>query len=303
MVILHRGRLVFEHYPAGGSVQRAHELASGTKSFCGVMVAAAVADGFLSLDELAANALPEWRDDPLKKRITVRQILSLTSGLHTRRARGDLLTYEEAVQVPVAAEPGTVFAYGGDPFQLFGAILMRKLRDREDPDAYLKRRVLEPAGIVADSWRRGSDGLPHLGSGARLTARNWAQFGELVRNGGKVAGQALVDTTALAACFVGTRANPAYGLSWWLNRSMPADQRASIPQLRFGNDISPDARSVPLDLVFAAGAGKQRLYISRAQELVVVRQAEGIREALGRREVDGFSDAEFWRLLREGTGA
>jgi CubicO group peptidase (beta-lactamase class C family) len=61
------------------------------------MAAAAVQDRLLSLDELAVETLPEWRDDPLKRRITVRHILSLTSGLATRRARGNLLGYEESI--------------------------------------------------------------------------------------------------------------------------------------------------------------------------------------------------------------
>jgi CubicO group peptidase (beta-lactamase class C family) len=300
MLVMRGGRIVFEDYPNGGAPDRPHELASGAKSFCGVMAAAAVQDRLLRLDELAADTLPEWREHPLKRRITIRHILSLTSGLATRRARGDLLTYEESVAVEAVAEPGTVFAYGGDPFQLFGEILTRKLGRKEDPVAYLKRRVLDPAGIAFASWRRGRDGMPHLGSGARLTARDWARFGEFVRLGGKVEGRPIVNPATLEACFQGSAANPAYGLSWWLNRPMPEARRAAIPQLRLATDVRPDVPEIPADLVLAAGAGKQRLYVSRKEELVVVRQATGILEGMRGRGGNGFSDAEFWRLLRRG---
>jgi CubicO group peptidase (beta-lactamase class C family) len=298
MLVMRGGQVVIEDYPNGGAADRPHETASGTKSFCGIIAAAAVQDRLLSLDEPAAQTLPEWRDDPLKRRITIRHILSLTSGLETRRARGNLLGYEESVGMAALAEPGSRFAYGGDPFQLFGAILTRKLKGREDPVAYLKRRVLDPAGIEFGTWRRGRDDMPTLGSGARLTARNWARFGDLVRLGGRAGDRQLVDPAALAANFTGSPANPAYGLGWWLNRPMPDAQRQSIPQLRAATDVRPDEPAFPADLVFAAGAGKQRLYISRAEQLVVVRQATGILQAFADNDRGGFSDAQFWRLLR-----
>ncbi len=300
MLVMRGGRILFEDYPNGGAADRPHELASGTKSFCGIMAAAAVQDRLLRLDELAVETLPEWRTAPRKSRITIRQILALTSGLHTRRARGDLLSYADSIGLEAVAEPGTRFAYGGDPFQLFGAILHRKLGEKEDPVAYLKRRVLDPAGIAFGSWRRGPDGLSRLGSGARLTARDWALFGDLVRAGGSAGGRELVDHAALEAGFQGSAANPAYGLGWWLNRPMPDEQRNAIPQLLRATDVRPEIAAFPKDLVLAAGAGKQRLYISRSEELVVVRQADRIRDAMERLDPGGFSDSEFWTLLRAG---
>jgi hypothetical protein len=55
------------------------------------------------------------------------------------------------------------------------------------------------------------------------------------------------------------------------------------------------------DLVLAAGAGKQRLYISREKKLVVVRQATGIIQALMNADQTGFSDAEFLAILFAGN--
>ncbi|HZF43709.1 MAG TPA: serine hydrolase [Sphingomonadaceae bacterium] len=303
-LVMRAGEVEFEDYPNGGAADRAHELASGTKSFSGVMAAAAVQDRLLVLDEPAAATLAEWRDDPAKRQITIRQVLNLTSGLETRQARGNLLTYAESIAMPLVAAPGSRFVYGGDPFQLFGAILHRKLKERETPVEYLRRRVLDPAGIAVGSWRSGPDGLPRLGSGARLTAREWARFGELVRRDCVVGGRALVDPTALTANFHSSTANPAYGLGWWLNRPMPDYQRAGIPQLVNATDVRPDDPNLPRDLFLAAGAGQQRLYVSKAEQLVVVRQADNIPAALGRRGVNQagrrarWSDRAFWTALR-----
>jgi hypothetical protein len=59
-----------------------------------------------------------------------------------------------------------------------------------------------------------------------------------------------------------------------------------------------DVDWIPRDLGFAAGSGKQRLYIIPSLKMVIVRQARVILESLaGQRS--GFSDIEFLsRLLR-----
>ena len=73
--------------------------------------------------------------------------------------------------------------------------------------------------------------------------------------------------------------------------------RASIPQLRRGTDVKPGLPGVPEDLVLAAGAGKQRLYVSAKEGRVVVRQSSRLLE-LPRAGEDEFSDAAFWATLR-----
>lgn len=304
MLVMVDGRIVFEDYPNGGSATRAHELASGTKSFSGVMAVAAAQDGLLRLDEKVAGTLPEWRKDRRKARITLRQLLSLTSGLETGVANPP--TYAEAIAKPVVDSPGTTFTYGATAFQVFGEVMRRKLAPRgEDPLAYLKRRIFDPIGLTVGRWRRGSDGNPQLPSGAALTAREWAKFGELVRRGGTWGGQRLLDRKLLDQCFEGTPQNPAYGLTWWLNREVPPALRRTIPILRRQGLGQADLwveQGLPADLVIAGGAGDQRLYVSREQKLVVVRQAEGILDSLfgGR---TGFTDHEFLARLLLGQDA
>ncbi|MFZ5831670.1 MAG: serine hydrolase domain-containing protein, partial [Planctomycetota bacterium] len=309
MLVMLDGRIVFEHYPNGGRPDRAHELASGTKSFSGILAAAAAQDGLLTLDEKVSDTLREWRDDPKKSQITIRQLLSLTSGLETGGERGAVPTYAEAVAKPVVTEPGTRFKYGAVAFQVFGEVMRRKLEanprgeaspQNESPVDYLKRRVYAPIGLEIGGWRLGADGNPTMPSGAQLTARNWAKFGELVRLEGAWEGKAIVEAKLLDQCFEGSKANPAYGLTWWLHRPTTPAQRLLIPQLTLATDLYRGSALLPDDLVMAAGAGNQRLYVSRKLGLVVVRQADGIMASLaGARS--GFSDAEFLLRLLKGT--
>lgn len=282
LLVMRGGEVVFEDYPNEGRAGRGWELASGVKSFSGVMAAAAVQDGLLAWDEAAADTLHEWRADA-RREITLRHLLSLTSGIGGGPIGRPPAYADAIVQAPVAA-PGERFAYGPTPFQIFGEIMRRKLDG--DPLAYLRRRVFEPLRIVPTYWRRGDDGQPLLPSGAGFTARDWARFGWFVVR----QGEGRLDAAALAQCFVGSAVNPGYGLSWWLLRPglISADGRPGVVDTTLTDRFGP--------ISMAAGAGNQRLYIAPQQELVIVRQATGILEALAGRGAQ-WSDAEFLRAL------
>lgn len=287
LVVMQAGEILFEDYPNRGAANAYWELASGTKSFCGIVAAAAAADGLIALDERAAETLPEWEGDPRKSRITIRELLTLTSGLvDDRVGRPD--SYAKSVAAPARAAPGTRFAYGPTPFQVFGEIMRRKLAEAGGPSdavAYLDARVLAPHGVRIGRWREGRrDGLPLMPQGAQLTAIDWARFGQVVLDN-----SAGLDRMTLAACFQGTSLNPGYGLTWWLLRKglIPPSDEAGV-------DGSVGDAVVAEDVVMAAGAGDQRLYLVRARGLVVVRQADRI---LRRRRGPEWRDEDFLLAL------
>jgi CubicO group peptidase (beta-lactamase class C family) len=285
LLVMQRGEIIFEDYPNEGGVDRGWELASGTKSFTGVMGAAAIQDGLISSwDEHAGDTLSEWRNDE-RRRITLRHLLSLTSGI-TGGPIARPPTYAAAIAQRAEAAPGERFAYGPTPFQIFGELIRRKTDG--DPLAYLTRRILAPLDIEPTHWRRGADGMPHMPSGAALTARDWARFGWFVLQDG----EGRVDAQALRECFTGTRANPGYGLSFWLLRNglVPPGRNAGV---EIDTAISERFGGISM----AAGAGNQRLYFAPALDLVIARQATGILQALMRRDSGpAWSDAEFLRL-------
>ena len=310
LLVMIDGQIVFEDYPNRGRADRAHELASGTKSFSGVMAACAVQDGLLTWDEKAADTITEWKDDPQKNQITVRQLLNLTSGLQTGGERGRVPTYADANPKPMSFDPGARFVYGAVHYQAFGELMLRKLADKnEGPLDYLQRRVFEPIGLNYGSWRKGADGNPHLPSGAALTDREWAKFGEMVRLGGTWEGKEIVKQELLDECFKASAKNKAYGLTWWLPSAGSTRLEMFAPQVRRPLERLKTARDEPAegsgefkiasDLVMAAGAGDQRLYVCRSLKLVVARQATGILEALSGRE-SGWSDKEFLARLLVG---
>lgn len=298
VLVKHGGAVLFERYRPGEAAGMPHPLASGTKSFWGVAAAAAVKDGLLDLDELACDTLGEWKGDPRKSRITVRHLLSLTAGLEPASRELDGFRtadkFAAALDVPAIAEPGEGFRYGPASYCAFGELLRRKLAAgapagarAEDPLAYLKRRVLDPIGLELGGWTRDRAGNPGMASGARLSAREWAKFGQLLLDGGSAGGQQLVDAAALAQCFRGSAAFPRYGLTFWLG---PPSARTAAPAAAGG------ARAADLPALYlAAGLGAQLLYVVPAERLVVVRQGP----VGGARAAGEFDHAAFLRPILE----
>ena len=271
--VLKDGKVVCEGYAGEGGPDKAHEIWSGTKSFTGLMAAAAAKEGMLTLDEKVSDTITEWKTDPQKSIVTIRQLLSLSSGIsNLNQPGGRAPGYAEAVKTPFTAAPGEKFQYGPQSFQVFGELIQRKLKARGTPMSsrdYLKARILDPIGMVWADWRSTPEGDPILSQASIFTAYEWAKFGEFVRKGGvSPSGERLVDADTFRQLFNGSAANPAYGVSWWLPRPTPAPDvlTASI-------DLTRHSAELPADMVVAGGAGNQRMYIVPSCGLTAVRQA------------------------------
>jgi CubicO group peptidase (beta-lactamase class C family) len=266
------GDVVFEEYRNGSRADKPHTLTSGTKSFACVMAAAAVQDGLLDLDESVANTITQFQRDPRRSQITVRHLLSLTSGLspayQSLSSANASDQYDAALDVPMLSAPGEKFRYGPSHLAVFGEVLSRKLKGGDVVD-YLEARVLGPIGAHIGSWAYDSAGNPKLAAGASFTARDWSLFGQFILNGGRWGRQQLVSPEALAECFRGSPANPLYGLTFWLPsgewRSVGADGLArEMQRTEYMGASTPD-------IYAAVGSGNQRLYIIPALNMVVVR--------------------------------
>jgi len=237
------GELVVEAYDNGFTAAKPHALYSGTKSFWGPLAIIAQREKLLELDETVGATFPAWRDDPVKKKVTLRQLLTLTAGIGFGGLGNAVPVYEKALATLLREPPGTKFTYGGIPLQIFGAVLAEKLKPLElTPHEYLRERILNEAGVEVASWRKLADGTRPLPTGAFLTAQNWLRYGQYV----------MQHREEFAECFRGTTANPRYGLCWWL--------------------APPGA---PSDTVYASGSGGQALYVIPSRRLVAVRFGNG----------------------------
>lgn len=294
VLVMVAGKIVFEQYQNGHSAEQPHNLYSGTKTFWGPVLAALIEDGLLtSLDEPVSRTITEWKSDARKSRITIRQLTDLNAGLvqdirnlqgeDRPTLAGDL--YKHAITLPVVSQPGARFLYGPSCYYVLGELIKRKLAARKHtPLDYLKQRILTPIGVRVGRWTHDRAGNPHIPNGAYLTARDWLKFGEWLLNNGRYQDKQIVRQDLLQ--FTGSKANPGYGFTAWLNQpggvSSNGRGASSSPQDK-GGWIYPSG--LP-DLYMAAGAGAQRLYIIPSRQTVIVRFGQSPsfvdREFLGR---------------------
>src|SRR2546430_1758246 len=223
MLVMQNGKTVFEHYANGGGSEMRCKIFSGTKSFWGIAALCAVRDGLIKLDDHVADTVTEWKNDPRKSQITIRQLLNQTDGIEPApHLHSDSIRDRNAVavQLPLVTSPGSAFAYGPSHLQIFNEVLRRKLNGRSTI-SYIEGNVLSPLGLTSLDFKKDGRGDPLPASGFELSAREWARFGELVLAHGNYHGKQIVPANLLGQALTGSSANPSYGLTLWLKRQAP----------------------------------------------------------------------------------
>jgi CubicO group peptidase (beta-lactamase class C family) len=295
ILVMQNGRTIFEHYANGESARGRWPIFSGTKSFWGIAALAAVHDGLFKLDDLVSDTITEWKNDPRKSRITIRQLLSQIDGIEaaSRLQRASIQDRNTmAIQLQAIAEPGAAFIYGPSHIQIFSELLRRKLKGRSTI-AYFEGHVSDRLGLPRLNYKKDRRGNPLPATGFELTAREWARFGELILGNGNYHGRRIVPAALLREAFSGSQANPSYGLTFWLNQQAPAGREADMERmldLPWQSAQWTDlciCKDAPADMVVALGSNYQRLFVIPSLKAIIVRQGSNAK----------FSDAHFLRLV------
>ena len=280
VLVLHKGRIVAERYAPGYDADTRMLGWSMAKSVTGVMIGLLVADGRLRLDQPPPISLWQRPGDP-RGAITLRELLQMRSGLRHREdadplsdadtvrmlfldGRDDMAAYAEAQ--PLAAVPGREWRYSTATSVILADVAARALTDSHDPNLrrqivadYLRTRLFEPLGLRSMVPEFDAAGTMIGGSMIAATARDWAQFGEFLRNDGVVHGTRVLPHSWVQFMTSPTPGNPGYGAQLWLNTPKPG-----------GNaELFPGAAAASL---FACiGHLGQYVVVSPAQHLTVVR--------------------------------
>lgn len=286
-LVARHGIVLAEDYPQGDADSR-WPLGAGTRSTAALLAASLVEDELMSLDEPVAFTLSEWAGHPIKSQVSVRALLNGTSGVAfaAGRSGGPF----EAIALEPAAGLGERFSDDAAPYVLLAEIAHRKLvmaGRTPDPAYYVTERTLAPIGATPIDWTRLSDGSPMLHDGAAVSARAWAQIGELIRREGVWRAEQLADAGAMREALRGTFAESRAGIGFWL----AAPTRPGHAPLALESDLWRGASGAPEDLAMAAGDGGQRLYLIPTMGAVIVRQSRTLDP-----DAD-WSDAEFLALV------
>jgi CubicO group peptidase (beta-lactamase class C family) len=281
LLVLRDGEPIYERYAAGFGPDSKLISWSMAKSITAVLTGFLVADGRLALDGPAPVAAWQRSGDP-RGAITLRNLLHMSAGLeHIENGdpvwrgdtvdmlfgpgAGDMAAFAEAK--PAAAQPGEVFNYSSATSVILSDILADTLTPSQNPEArrdamreFIAGRLAEPLGMTSLTPEFDASGTMIGGSIMHATARDYARFGEFLRNGGVVNGQRLLPESWMDFMLSPATTDGGYGGHIWLNRKRPAGAQAAL---------WPDRG--PNDLFACIGHQGQYIIVSPSQRVTIVR--------------------------------
>ena len=211
LIVIRRGRIALEWYAPEWNADRPHGTASMAKALVGGMsLAVAMSDGRISPDDLASKYIPGWSADPLKSKITIRQLRPILRAFPMRSRTTSRTISLPAGRAISGSDARPVLHRGAAGA---GAVRARHRETRTaipgmaalsyaitaslkggDIRTLLKERVLDPLGVPERHWSIGYgrayevDGLKLYANwgGASFTARAAARVGQLMMLQGQV---------------------------------------------------------------------------------------------------------------------
>ena len=162
----------------------AWNLWSGTKSVVALVAGAAVDEGLLRIDEPIGRYLPPGLGDAGHREITVRNLLTESSGMEvavaaegaTGLAQLDPNVVAQALAMPIERPQGTMFRYSQRAVDLLVYVIQQSVG--EDFQSFAQRKLFDPLGIARSDYYWARDRAGNTYGHAHLIlppddARNW----------------------------------------------------------------------------------------------------------------------------------
>lgn len=247
-------------------------LFSATKSIVSLAAGVAYDRGKLDLDEPIGTYLPEGWGDDAHRAITVRQLLTQTSGQVAAIGAESVTAFTDpnialqALALPIVDEPGTVFRYSQRNVDLLAYVIGRAVG--EDLQAFTQRELFDLIGIPVDSyrWLRDRSGNTYGYAHMMMPPEQFAKLGLLMTNGGTWNGTRVLSREYTAMLHTPSATNGCYGLLFWVNAgdtclgtNTPPDQPAAHRMIM----------SAPTDLYSMNGAMAQNNFMIPSLDITV----------------------------------
>ncbi|MDP2345020.1 MAG: serine hydrolase domain-containing protein [Deltaproteobacteria bacterium] len=226
---------------------RAVELMSATKTFAALAIGILLQDGRIgSIDEPISSYYtdrPDWQAPP-KNRITLRHILSQTSGLQAPADDRELTQEHDALDwalnAPVIHEPGTVYFYNNRAMAIIAGLVERA--SGKPIDELIRSELFLPLGINHYLWNRDPSGRPYVFYGLEMASASLSSVGNLLLDGGAHRGRQLLQRDFVEHLGVASSPMATYGLLTWVHysattRKIPA---GLLEDARIEADLGPE---------------------------------------------------------------
>jgi len=283
MAVMRGGRLAWERYWGGADSATAFNVKSVSKSLLSALVGVAVEQRKVTLDQTVASILPGLypkspppanrmfrpavvQNDSARATITVRQLLTMTSGYAWDEGGPVLAAFivstdpvRLVAESQVATVPGQTWNYTTGGTHLLAAALTQAVG--APLEQWARANFFGPAGIRLEGWDVDGAGKPVGGSEMFLTIRGLARFGQLYLGRGTIDGKRILPAAWVDTSFakLADIASPrykemisgldGYGYLWWRRQS---SGHTMIGALGHGGQFSLVVPS--LDLVIAGAS-------------------------------------------------
>jgi CubicO group peptidase (beta-lactamase class C family) len=273
VVVWQNGQQVF----SGGDAGKIRGLASITKTLTSIV---AHTGGF-PLDTLVHTLLPpEWvGSDQRKGTITIRHLMTMTSGLQPHDSPNIANYYNVMLGQPTVADIGTRWAYASLPVDLLAVAMQRKTGKtlRQLFNERVASKIGNPnvgtwATISGSTHTRGS-------SGAQMSGRQMARLGQMLLNRGTLGSGVVMSTSQHSGLISHASYLDSAQFQATPNSPFKIPQNTTSPRsylrLKWSNRVGILGPTVPTNVYFAWGFNEQFLAIFPTQKLVVVRLGAG----------------------------
>ena len=219
IVILHKGKIVYEKYPAGLKQDGVHAAMSVSKSFTGTIASILVSEGILDPSKKVSEYIPELKDSGFAD-ATVRQVMDMTTAIQYSENYND-----PNAEVWKYSASGNVFRpsdYKGPENYYEYLATVKKIDGQEHGEKFgyrtvntellawinsrvtgkgltelISEKIWKPLGAHYDGYYQvDPSGIAFAGGGFSLNLRDMAMFGEMLRNGGKLNGKQVIPERA-----------------------------------------------------------------------------------------------------------
>lgn len=245
-LIVHDDELVYERYFGDADLDARQTSFSVAKSFVSTLVGIAIDEGLIaSVDDPVTDYVPELAErDPRFERITLRHLLTMTSGIRYEEQSlplplgDDVNTYYGTdlrdlalSETEIVSPPGAGWLYNNYNPLLLGLVLERATG--ESVSQYMATELWQPLGAEADAtWSLDSveSGFEKMESGLNARPVDYARFGLLFLHDGEPNGRRIVSKDWVReATTTDTSAAPAgnyyvadnYQYFWWIDPLRP----------------------------------------------------------------------------------
>lgn len=171
-------------------------LASITKSFIALAIMRLEKQGKLHIEDPVKDYLPEFtlQDDRYVEEITIKHLLSHTSGVATYKRLQSLNTFEDHLaylkeaKTPLLGRPGAYFCYNNDLFLLLGAIIEKVTG--QDYRGVIEGMIIKPYDMTRSTFyveevlQMEDRSMPYIIENGKVTPCQWPKIGNYAVGGG-----------------------------------------------------------------------------------------------------------------------